>query len=70
MSIGQITVTLTFRTDIQTAPVGKVCLAWGAGGWRFMKKDDMGQWRSMLGLPKAAPRWWAEAPAEALRAAK
>jgi hypothetical protein len=44
--------------DIASAPVGKNVLAYGGGGHRVMRKDDMGQWRNMLGAPKPAPAAW------------
>jgi len=56
------TVTLKFRTDVDSAPLHKTLIGWGGGGWRFMKRDDVGNWRNMLGAVKAAPKKWAAIP--------
>ena len=61
-----IKIELLFRDDVQEAPRGKIVVCWGNGGWRFMRCDDVGQWRSIMGLPKRAPKMWAELPKEAL----
>ncbi len=56
---------LVFSDDIDAAPLNKVLMAWGNGGWRFMKRDEVGQWRSIRGLPKPAPKMWSLCPKEA-----
>lgn len=47
---------------IDTALSGKIVLTAGGGYPRFMKLDEHGQWRSMMGLPKTAPKFWADVP--------
>lgn len=61
-------VELDFSADLTNVPANKVVIAWGAGGWRFMRRDEVGQWRNMYGNPKSAPRMWAPCPDEALKA--
>jgi len=64
-----LTVELHFRSDVENAPKQKFLAAWGNGGWRFMKRDAVGQWRSVMGLPKPAPKMWAELPEMAMQVA-
>ena len=47
---------------IATAPVNQTVTVWGQGGIRFMRLDDIGQWRNMLGAPKDAPTHWMPLP--------
>lgn len=48
--------------SVEDAPVGRVVIAW-SGGVRLMSRDaDTGQWRNMLGRPKATPSHWMPLP--------
>lgn len=40
------------------APKNQALLVWGSGSYRFMKQDDAGQWRNMMGTPRSMPRYW------------
>lgn len=55
-------VTITLNPRVEDAPKGVVLMVWGGGGWRFMTRDQVGQWRSILGRAKPAPRLWAYPP--------
>lgn len=43
---------------VETAPLEQTVIAWGNGGQRFMRRDKLGQWRNMMGLPRPAPKLW------------
>ena len=47
---------------IESAPTEQTVLVWGAGGLRFMRKDNIGQWRNMMHAPKRAPKFWRPLP--------
>lgn len=64
----QLNVTLTFRDDVAEAPIHKLLIGWGNGGWRFLRRDDIGNWRSMIGRIKEPPQLWAECPSLASEA--
>lgn len=55
-------VTVTMNEQPDEAPHGKILMCWGAGGWRFMVKNEVGQWRSIVGRPKPPPKYWAYPP--------
>lgn len=56
---------LTFRTDVDDAPKRKIIMAWGNGGWRFVRRDEEGNWRTMYGAHTGVPKRWSEVPKEA-----
>ena len=45
-----------------TAPTATNLLTCGGGQMRFMRKDELGQWRNMMNAPKPAPKFWALIP--------
>lgn len=55
--------------SVDTAPIGKIVLAAGGAYPRFMRLDADGQWRSLMGLPKNAPKAWAKIPTPKLAGA-
>lgn len=48
--------------NVDLAPAEQFLMCWGGGGWRFMRKDSVGQWRSIIGRPKPAPKLWGYPP--------
>lgn len=56
------TITVELFDNPEAAPLNEVLMCHGAGGWRFMSRDDVGQWRNILGRPKPAPKLWGHTP--------
>jgi hypothetical protein len=49
--------------EATSVPVNTTVITYGQSGMRFMRKDEVGQWRSMMGHPKQAPTHWRQTPA-------
>lgn len=47
---------------IETAPVNQTVIVYGNGRIRFMRKDDLGQWRNMMHAPRQTPTHWMPLP--------
>ncbi len=57
------TFTIEVFDDPEAAPTNEVLMCYGCGGWRFMRRDSVGQWRSIMGRAKLSPKLWGFPPA-------
>ena len=57
-----VRLTVDMCNNPNIAPNNQILMCWGNGGWRFMIRDSVGQWRSIIRCPKPAPKLWGYPP--------